>query len=117
MYKNSMRTFDKYDVAGYEYCSELRKERKLYKKGKQYIGKLKYLSIGKVISDDNDNEIDELIVNYLNFIKFKRNKRIENIDNDSMFINEGFYFNYKNRTYKLVTVYGQGAYTYVERIK
>lgn len=112
-----MKTFDKYDIFAYKYISNIEQEEKKYKKGKQYLGKLKHLSIGKVISDDNDNEIDELIVNYLNFIKFKRNKRIENIDNDSIFTNEGLYFNYKNKMYKLATVYGQGAYTYVERIK
>ena len=93
---------------------------KKYKKGKRYLKLLNKLKIGKFLAYDDscwDNEINELLLGYLERVKFKRIKMIKNIDDDSYFYNKGFYFMYNRKQFKFVRVWGQGSYSYVERVK
>lgn len=98
---------------------ELKMEYKEYKRGKKYLKLLDKLKIGKIIAYDDscgDDEKYKSLLCYLECIKFKKLKRIKNIDNDSYFYNEGFNFEYNNKMFKFVRAWGQGSYSYVERI-
>ena len=99
---------------------ELKMEYKEYKRGKKYLKLLDKLKICKIIAYDDscwdDEKYKSLLLYYLEYIKFNKLKRIKDIDNDSYFYNEGFYFKYNNKKFKFVRVWGQGSYSYVERI-
>lgn len=89
----------------------VRMEYKKYRKGKRYLKLLDKLKIGKIITYDDscwDDEKHELLLCYLEYIKFCRVENIKNIDNDSYFYNEGFYFKYNNKAFKFVRICVQG---------
>ena len=98
---------------------ELKMEYKEYKRGKKYLKLLDKLKIGKIIAYDDscwDDEKYKSLLCYLEYIKFCKVENVKNIDNDSYFYNEGFNFEYNNKKFKFVRVWGQGSYSYVERI-
>lgn len=110
-----MKTFNKYDIRILSYYYETKKEKKKkISNGKSKLGFLNKLKVNSILSDDYEEY--ENLLEYLFSLLNKKYKSIPNIDNDNTFINEGYYFDYKNKTFKFVCVYGQGTWLYVERV-
>lgn len=115
-----MKEINKPFICAKRFEYRVRMECREYRKGKKYLKLLDKLKIGKIIAYDDscwdDEKYKSLLLYYLEYIKFNKVKRIKDIDNNSYFYNEGFYFKYNNKIFKFVRVWGQGSYSYVERI-
>lgn len=115
-----MRELDDITVYAMRFAHRTRMEYREYRRGKKYLKLLDKLKIGQNISYDVscwDDERYGALLNYLDYIAFRRVKRIENIDNDTYFCNQGVYFTYNRKMFKFVRVWGQGSYSYVERLE
>lgn len=116
-----MRQLDDITIYAMRFSHRTRMEYREYRRGKRYLKLLDKLKIGQNMSyDDSCWDEDErygALLNYLDYIAFRKVKRIENIDNDSYFCNQGVYFTYNRKMFKFVRVWGQGSYSYVERLE
>ena len=115
-----MRELDDITVYAMRFAYRTRMKHREYRIGKRYLKLLDKLKIGQNISYDDscwDDERYGALLNYLDYIAFRKVKRIENIDNDTYFCNQGAYFTYNRKMFKFVRVWGQGSYSYVERLE
>lgn len=110
-----MKQLDDITVYAMRFAYRTRMEHREYRRGKRYLKLLDKLKIGQNISYDDERY--GALLNYLDYIAFRKAKRIENIDNDTYFCNQGVYFAYNRKVFKFVRVWGQGSYSYVERVE